>query len=158
MASCSADIVEVAIVEVGTDIGLDVRTARGDQLAAAVDDCNHVRFRRLEALHVRIHRDRTELPLQRGLDPVHRQVGLGRGDIRIVNRLNQQALAEAGAGIGLVLLQVGAIGLGIAAVDHAQGNVMAVGNAGGATATYGGGEDAVQRRDRGRCRGNRAAG
>ncbi|MCY1407481.1 hypothetical protein D9M71_227850 [compost metagenome] len=73
-------------------------------MATAVDNGYHIRFRRLEALHVRVHGDRSELPLKRGLDPIHRKVGSGGGDVGVVDLPYQQALAEAGAGIGLVIL------------------------------------------------------
>lgn len=36
-----------------------------------------------------------------------------------MNGLHQQTLAETGAGVGLVILKSGAVGLGIAAVDDA---------------------------------------
>ncbi|MNC67214.1 hypothetical protein D3C75_1176900 [compost metagenome] len=62
-----------------------------------------------------------------------------------MDRLNQQALAETGAGIGLVVLQIGAIFLGVAAVHHAQGNMVTVGNKGCTAATHRFGEDTVQR-------------
>ncbi|MNG03330.1 hypothetical protein D3C84_864040 [compost metagenome] len=144
MPLCSPDVIEVGIIKVCTYIGLDIRAARGDQLAAGVDNRDHVRFRRPEALHVRVHRDRAELALQRGLDPIHRQVGFGGGDVGIMNRLHQQALAETGAGIGLIVLQVGAVGLGVAAVDDTQRDLTAAGDMGGVAAADGCAEDTVE--------------
>ena len=152
------DVTQVFVVEVHADLRLDVRAARCHQLAAAVDDADHVRFGRLQALHVRVHRDRAELALQRGLDPIHGQVGLGGGYVGIVNRLHQQALAETGTGVGLVILQVGAVGLGVAAVDDAQRNIVGVGNARGIAASDRLREHAVQRRNRRRSGGYGAAG
>ncbi|MNY52180.1 hypothetical protein D3C86_1878280 [compost metagenome] len=72
--------------------------------------------------------------------------------------LHQQALAETGAGIGLVILQIGAVGLGVVAVHHAQGNVAAVGNTGCVAATDRFAEHTLQRRPRRGGGGNRAAG
>ncbi|MNN93755.1 hypothetical protein D3C81_2122630 [compost metagenome] len=57
MPSRSADVIQVPVVEIRADIRLDVRASRCDQLAATVDDGDHVRFRSPEALHVRIDRD-----------------------------------------------------------------------------------------------------
>ncbi|MNG24669.1 hypothetical protein D3C87_1970170 [compost metagenome] len=75
-----------------------------------------------------------------------------------MDRLYQQALAETGAGVGLVVPKISTVGLSILAVDNAQRDMAAVGNAGGTATAYRFGEDTVQRRDCCRRGGNRAAG
>ncbi|MNG36043.1 hypothetical protein D3C84_1229500 [compost metagenome] len=62
MPLCSTDVVEIAVIEVRTDIGFYIGTARGHELTAGVDHRDNIRFRRPEALHVRVHRDRAKLP------------------------------------------------------------------------------------------------
>ncbi|MNP30572.1 hypothetical protein D3C76_1236500 [compost metagenome] len=63
-----------------------------------------------------------------------------------MNRLYQQALAETGAGVGLVVPKIFAVGLGILAVDNAQRDIAAVGDQGAAAAAYRLGENAIERR------------
>ncbi|MNF76465.1 hypothetical protein D3C84_585800 [compost metagenome] len=75
-----------------------------------------------------------------------------------MDRLHQQALPEAGAGVGLIVPKVCTIGLGIAAVDNAQRDIAAIGDMRGTAAANRFSEDAVQGRDSCRCGGNGATG
>ncbi|MNF15924.1 hypothetical protein D3C80_2187300 [compost metagenome] len=58
--------------------------------------------------------------------------------------LYQQALAETGAGVGLVVPKIGAVGLGILAVDNTQRDMAAVGYQGSTATAYRFGKDTAQ--------------
>ncbi len=120
-------IVKVPVVEIRTDIRLDVRAASDviSWLRVSTTATTSGLADALEALHVRIHRDRTELPLQGRLDPIHGEVRPGSGNSKRRGSAAPGRLAETGAGVGLIVPQVGTVGLGIVAVDDAQRNMAA---------------------------------